>query len=86
MIARFDDMAWPYAALVWDRVLPMETLDQAAVLDFYARYGERTSRREAVAAPRRARRSPASAVRRPRAKARRSRCGGSRIDPGRTAR
>jgi hypothetical protein len=43
VIARFDDMAWPYAALVWDRVLPMETLDQAAVLDFYARYGERTN-------------------------------------------
>jgi Protein of unknown function (DUF3105) len=43
VIVRFDDMAWPYAALVWDRVLPMETLDQAAVLDFYARYGERTN-------------------------------------------
>lgn len=41
VIARFDQMAWPYAAVVWDRVLPMETLDQAAVLDFYARYGER---------------------------------------------
>jgi len=43
VVARFDQMAWPYAALVWDRVLPMETLDQAAVLDFYARYGERTN-------------------------------------------
>jgi hypothetical protein len=43
VIARFDDMAWPYAALVWDRVLPMETLDQAAILDFYALYGERTN-------------------------------------------
>ena len=43
VIARFDDMAWPYAALVWDRVLPMESLDQAAVLDFYARYGETTN-------------------------------------------
>jgi hypothetical protein len=43
VIARFDQMAWPYAALVWDRVLPMETIDQAAVLDFYARYGERTN-------------------------------------------
>jgi Protein of unknown function (DUF3105) len=43
LIARFDQMAWPYAALVWDRVLPMETLDQAAVLDFYARYAERTN-------------------------------------------
>jgi hypothetical protein len=43
VIARFDQMAWPYAALVWDRVLPMESLDQAAVLDFYAAYGERTN-------------------------------------------
>jgi len=43
VVARFDQMAWPYAALVWDRVLPMQTLDQAAVLDFYARYGERNN-------------------------------------------
>src|SRR4029078_11603180 len=43
VIARFDQMAWPYAALVWDRVLPMQTIDQAAVLDFYARYGERNN-------------------------------------------
>lgn len=43
VVVRFDQMAWPYAALVWDRVLPMQTLDQAAVLDFYARYGERTN-------------------------------------------
>ena len=43
VIARFDQMAWPYAALVWDRVLPMQTLDQAAVLDFYGRYAERNN-------------------------------------------
>jgi Protein of unknown function (DUF3105) len=43
VIARFDQMAWPFAAIVWDRVLPLETLDQAAILDFYARYGERTN-------------------------------------------
>lgn len=43
VIARFDQMAWPYAALVWDRVLPLETVDQAAILDFYARYGERNN-------------------------------------------
>jgi Protein of unknown function (DUF3105) len=43
VIARFDQMAWPFAALVWDRVLPLETLDQAAILDFYARYAERTN-------------------------------------------
>jgi hypothetical protein len=43
VIARFDQMAWPFAALVWDRVLPLETLDEAAILDFYARYGERAN-------------------------------------------
>lgn len=41
VIARFDDMAWPYAAIVWDVVLPLQTLDEAAVFDFYAERGER---------------------------------------------
>ncbi len=43
LVARFKDMAWPYAALVWDRVLPLETLDQQAILDFYTKYGEQTN-------------------------------------------
>ena len=43
LIARFKDMAWPYAALVWGRVLPLETLDQQAILDFYATFGEKTN-------------------------------------------
>ncbi len=43
VIARFDQMAWPFAAIVWDRVLPLETLDQAAIFDFYARYAERAN-------------------------------------------
>jgi Protein of unknown function (DUF3105) len=43
VIARFQDMAWPYAALVWDRVLPLETLDQQAIIDFYATWGEKTN-------------------------------------------
>lgn len=51
VIARFDDMAWPYAALVWGRVLPLQTVDTAAILDFYARYGERTSPEKLCAPP-----------------------------------
>lgn len=51
VVARFDDMAWPYAALVWDRVLPLQTLDQAAILDFYARFGERNNPEKLCAAP-----------------------------------
>ena len=43
VVARFKDMAWPYAALVWDRVLPLETVDQQAILDFYATWGEKTN-------------------------------------------
>jgi hypothetical protein len=36
VIARFDQMKWPYAVLVWQRVLPMETWDPALALQFYA--------------------------------------------------
>jgi len=36
VIARFDQMKWPYAVLVWGRVLPMETWDPAQALQFYA--------------------------------------------------
>jgi hypothetical protein len=43
VIARFDDMAWPYAALVWDRVLPLETLDADLVYAFWRTEGERTN-------------------------------------------
>jgi hypothetical protein len=42
-VARFDQMDWPYAALVWGRVLPLETIDPAAIADFYQRYGEQTN-------------------------------------------
>ncbi|HSL97796.1 MAG TPA: DUF3105 domain-containing protein [Candidatus Deferrimicrobiaceae bacterium] len=41
VIARFDDMAWPYAVLVWGIVLPLESFDRAAILDFYEAYAER---------------------------------------------
>ena len=41
VIARFDDMKWPFAALVWGRVLPMETWDPALALQFYATESER---------------------------------------------
>ncbi len=43
VIARFDDMTWPFAVVVWGRVLPLETLDQQAILDFYQTFGERTN-------------------------------------------
>lgn len=43
VFARFDELATPYAALVWGRVLPLETLDEQAIIDFDAAYGERTN-------------------------------------------
>ena len=51
LLARFDQMAWPFAALVWGRVLPLETIDQTAILDFYARYAERTNPEKLCAVP-----------------------------------
>lgn len=43
IVARFDEMAWPYAALLWGQVLPMQTLDTKLALDFFAQQGERTN-------------------------------------------
>jgi hypothetical protein len=43
VIARFDEMATPYAALVWDRVLPLQTVDTAQILAFWQQWGERTN-------------------------------------------
>jgi len=43
VIARFDDMATPYAAVVWGRVLPLDELDSAQVLEFWRIWGERTN-------------------------------------------
>jgi len=43
VIARFDQMATDYSALVWGRVLPLATLDTNAILEFYAAWGERTN-------------------------------------------
>jgi hypothetical protein len=42
VIARFEDMAWPYAAIVWGRVLPLESFDGAQILQFFQTEGERT--------------------------------------------
>ncbi|HYN70388.1 MAG TPA: hypothetical protein VEX41_09280 [Candidatus Eisenbacteria bacterium] len=51
VIARFDDMAWPYAAILWDLVLPLDHFDRDAILAFYAQQGERTNPEAQCAAP-----------------------------------
>jgi hypothetical protein len=43
VVARFDEMNWPYAAIVWDRVLPLESLDTDLIYEFWATEGERTN-------------------------------------------
>jgi hypothetical protein len=43
VIARFDDMAYPFAALVWDQILPLQSLDTSQVLAFWAQQGEQTN-------------------------------------------
>lgn len=43
VIARFDDMATPYAAVIWDRILPLDDLDTTAILDYWRDWGERTN-------------------------------------------
>jgi hypothetical protein len=42
VIARFDEMAYPYAAVVWNRVLPLDSFDRETILRFYETEGERT--------------------------------------------
>jgi hypothetical protein len=51
VITRFDDMPYPYAALVWDVVLPMQTLDEKLLFEFYAGYGERFNPEKQCVAP-----------------------------------
>jgi hypothetical protein len=51
VIARFDDMATPFAALVWGRVLPLDILDSAQVFDFWKAWGDRTSPERPCEAP-----------------------------------
>jgi len=40
VVARFEDMPTRYAALLWNRVLYLDTLDDQEVYDFFTRYDE----------------------------------------------
>lgn len=51
VIARFDEMTTPYAAMVWGRVLPLQELDTAQILDFWQAWGERTNPEPQCTAP-----------------------------------
>lgn len=43
VIARFDDMSTTFQAILWGRVLPLETFDQAQILAFYQQWGDRAN-------------------------------------------
>ncbi len=51
VVARFDQMNTPFAAVVWGRLLLLDTLDTAKILEFYDTYGERTNPEPQCAAP-----------------------------------
>jgi hypothetical protein len=51
VIARFDQMPHPYAALVWGRVLYLDAWDPTTVLQFYATESERLDANGAMVAP-----------------------------------
>ena len=51
VIARFDQMSSPFQAIVWGRVLLLDTLDQAKILAFYKQWGERTNPEKQCAVP-----------------------------------
>lgn len=43
IMARFDQMSTPFQAIVWGRVLPLDSLDQAKIIAFWEQWGERTN-------------------------------------------
>ena len=59
VVARFDQMATPFAALVWERVLPLDTFDEDAITEFWNVWGERTNPEQLCTPPSPAPASPA---------------------------
>ena len=51
VIARFDEMPDNYTAIVWDVVLPMESIDENLLFDFYLRHGEQYNPEKLCAVP-----------------------------------
>jgi hypothetical protein len=51
VVARFDQMKWPYAAMVWGVVLPLDTFDTTQILTFFEQRGERTNPEQQCAPP-----------------------------------
>jgi hypothetical protein len=43
VIARFDQMSSPFQAILWGRVLPLQTFDEARITAFWEQWGGRTN-------------------------------------------
>lgn len=43
VLARFDQMSSPFQAILWGRVLPLETFDEARIKAFWEQWGGRTN-------------------------------------------
>jgi hypothetical protein len=43
VIARFDQMSSPFQAILWGRVLPLQTFDEARITAYWEQWGGRTS-------------------------------------------
>lgn len=51
VVARFDEMATPFTALLWGRLLPLEALDVDAIHEFFRLEAERTNPEKLCAPP-----------------------------------
>lgn len=51
VVTRFDQLPHPYAAIVWDRVMYLDTFDPARILAFYKQYGEKVNPEPQCARP-----------------------------------
>ena len=43
VIAQFDQMSSPFQAILWGRVLPLQTFDEARIKAFWEQWGGRTN-------------------------------------------
>jgi hypothetical protein len=51
VITRFDDMKFPYAALLWDEILPLDTFDATQIVAFFNQSAERLNPEPVCAQP-----------------------------------
>lgn len=48
VVGRFDDMSTKFAAMIWDRIVLLDTFDSDKILAFFQRYGDTTTPEQQV--------------------------------------